>query len=143
MGDAYKRHTNSVIAEWVLKVTLVFFIASLFFSDTAINFAIRNGGSVSGFMVYIKIALIIIYSIVIAAISQAAFKIVGFSSIIVGAIYMIVMKITDEIFMAVNIIDLASEILLIGISIFYLYRHHRHEKKAKKVVKKRIRKDQV
>jgi len=141
MGDAYKRHTNSIIAEWVLKVTLVFFIASLFFSDTALEFAVRNGGSTTGFMDYLKIALIIAYGVVIAAISQAAFKIVGFSSVIVGALYLIIMKISDEVFMAVNIIDLASEILLIGVSIFYLYRHHRHEKKAKKVVKKRIRKD--
>ncbi|RUA28982.1 MAG: hypothetical protein DSY76_03815 [Bacteroidetes bacterium] len=141
MGDAYKRHTNSIIAEWVLKVTLVFFIASLFFSDTALEFAVRNGGSTTGFMVYLKIALIIAYGVVIAAISQATFKVVGFSSIIVGSLYLIIMKISDEVFMAVNIIDLASEILLIGVSIFYLYRHHRHKKKAKKVVKKRIRKD--
>ncbi len=88
-------------------------------------------------MTYIKMALIVAFGIVIAAISQAAFKIVGFTTIIVGAFFKLIMTISVNTFSLVDSINLADEILLIAMAFFYLYRHYRHEKKAKKVVKKR------
>jgi len=136
MGDYPKRHGNSILAEWVLKLALLFFVSSIFFNDSAVEFAKETGG-VWGAMVYVKIALIIAYGIVIAAISPAAFKIVGFTTIIVGALYKILVAMSVETFVVVDSINLADEILLIAVSFFYLYRHHRHEKKAKKVVKKK------
>ena len=139
MKDHHSRHSNSVLAEWLLKLVLIFFIASIFFDDSAIAFTKENGGSVGGFMVYVKLALIIVYGIVISAISQSAFKIVGFTSIIVGSFLKIVLAISSERFMVVDIINLADELLLIGVSVFYLYRHHRLEKRAKKVVKTKTR----
>jgi len=139
MGDQYKRHSNSILAEWVLKIVLVFFIASIFFDDNALKFMEANGGTLSGVMTYIKFAIIIAFGIVISAVNQAIFKVIGFTTIIVGSLFKIVIIISDEIFMAVDIINLADEFLLIGVAIFYLYRHHRHEKKAKKVVKKKTR----
>ncbi|MCK5856153.1 MAG: hypothetical protein KAG64_01615 [Bacteroidales bacterium] len=137
MASPHKRHGNSILAEWLLKFVLIFFIASIFFDEYAIKFLIANGGSLSGFMTYLKIALILVFGIVISAISQSSFKIVGFVSIIIGSLFKIIMKISDEIFMAVDIINLADEFLLIGVATFYLYRHHRHEKQTRKVVKKK------
>ena len=136
MGDYPKRHGHSIFAEWVLKIALLFFVSSIFFDDSAMEFAKETGG-VWGAMVYVKLALIIAYGIVISAISQAAFKIVGFTTIIVGALYKILISLSVDNFALVDSINLADEILLIAVAFFYLYRHHRHEKKAKKVVKKR------
>ncbi len=139
MFDHHKRHSNSVLAEWVLKITLLFFVASIFFDDSALEFAKEDVGSSWGVMVYLKLALIIAYGIVIAAISKAAFKIVGFTTIIIGSVFKIILAISIEGFVLVDTINLADSILLIGVAYFYLYRHHRHEKKAKKVVKKKKR----
>jgi protein-S-isoprenylcysteine O-methyltransferase Ste14 len=139
MFDYHKRHSNSVLAEWVLKITLLFFVASIFFDDSALEFAKEDVASSWGIMVYIKIALIIAYGIVISAISKAAFKIVGFTTIIIGSVFKIVLTISIENFVLVDTINLADSILLIGVAYFYLYRHHRHEKKSKKVVKKKKR----
>ena len=136
MGEFPKRHRNSVLAEWVLKIALIFFVASIFFDDTALEFTKEDGGAHS-IMTYIKVALIIAFGIVIAAISQAAFKIVGFSTIIIGAFFKLLMTISVKPFNFVDSINLADEILLIAMAYFYLYRHYRHEKKAKKVVNKR------
>jgi len=139
MADYTKRHKNSILAEWVLKITLLFFVASIFFSHTAIEFAKQDVTSSWGIWVYIKIAVILGFGIVISAISQATFKIVGFTTIIVGSFYKILLAISVNTFVLIDTINLADSILLIGVSIFYLYRHHRHEKKAKKVVKKKIK----
>ncbi len=136
MNDFTKRHKNSILAEWVLKIALIFFVASIFFDDTALEFTKDDGGALT-IMTYIKMALIIAFGIVIAAISQAAFKIVGFTTIIVGAFFKLIMTISVSTFSLVDSINLADEILLIAMAFFYLYRHYRHEKKAKKVVKKR------
>ncbi|RLD67709.1 MAG: hypothetical protein DRI84_01715 [Bacteroidetes bacterium] len=136
MNDFTKRHKNSILAEWVLKIALIFFVASIFFDDTALEFTKDDGGALT-IMTYIKMALIVAFGIVIAAISQAAFKIVGFTTIIVGAFFKLIMTISVSTFSLVDSINLADEILLIAMAFFYLYRHYRHEKKAKKVVKKR------
>ncbi len=136
MNDFTKRHKNSILAEWVLKIALIFFVASIFFDDTALEFTKDDGGALT-IMTYIKMALIVAFGIVIAAISQAAFKIVGFTTIIVGAFFKLIMTISVNTFSLVDSINLADEILLIAMAFFYLYRHYRHEKKAKKVVKKR------
>ena len=141
MKDHHKRHGNSVLAEWVLKLVLIFFVASIFFDDAALTFAKEDGASAWGIMVYLKLAIIIAFGIVISAISQASFKIVGFTSIIVGAVFKIALAISINDFVLVDIINLADELLLIGVAYFYLYRHHRHEKKAKKLVKKKRKQD--
>lgn len=135
MSKYPKRNFNSVLAEWSLKVALLFFVTSVFFDDNAMEFAKENGGSLSIFT-YLKFALIIAFGIVISAISQASFKIVGFTTIIVGSFYKILVLISVDTFCLANTINLADEILLIAVSFFYLYRHHRHEKKAKKESKK-------
>lgn len=135
MSSYPKRHFNSILAEWMLKLALMFFVASVFFDDSAIEFTKENGGSHS-VLVYLKLALIIAYGVVISAISQASFKIVGFTTIIVGSLYKILVLISADIFCLADTINLADEVLLIAVSFFYLYRHHRHEKKAKKGSKK-------
>jgi len=139
MADHHKRHGNSVLAEWVLKITLIFFVASIFFSSSALEFAKEDTTTSWGIMIYLKFALIIAFGIVISAISPAAFKIVGFTTIIIGSVFKILMAMSVDNFMLVDSINLADNFLLIGVATFYLYRHHRHEKKAKKVVKKRTR----
>jgi hypothetical protein len=135
MAEPYKRHGNSILAEWVLKLALIFYVASLFFDDNAIKFMAENGGSLGGVMTYLQMTIVIVFGIVISAISQSAFKIVGFTTIIIAAFLKLIFEISSETFMAVDVINLADEILLIAGAIFYLYRHHRHEKKSKKVVK--------
>ena len=134
--DPAKRHLNSIIAEWVLKIALVFFVVSVFFDSDAREFAAEYGSS-SGVFVYLKIAIILVFGVIISALSQAHFKIVAFMTIIVGSLYKILIHLTMDRFMLINLIDEADHILLIAVSFFYLYRHHRHEKKAKKVKKKK------
>jgi hypothetical protein len=129
--DPAKRHINSIIAEWVVKIALIFFMASLFFSSTARKFAAEYGMS-SGIMVYLKLGVIVVYGIIISVLERGMFKIIAFSTIIVGAMYKIVLTMSMDKFMLIDLIDLADEFLLIAVSIYYLYRHHRHEKKAKK-----------
>lgn len=139
MADHRKRHGNSILAEWVLKTTLIFFVTSIFFNNSALEFAEEDAVSNWGIIIYIKLALIIAFGIVISAISQAAFKIVGFTTIIIGSVFKIILAISINTFVLVDTINLADSILLISVAIFYLYRHHRHEKKAKKVVKKKTK----
>jgi len=134
--DPAKRHMNSILAEWLMKIALIFFVASLFFGSVPMEF-VSEYGSTSSFIVYLKIAVIIAYAIVIAVLERAMFKIVGFSTIIIGAVYKIILYVSRDKFMAVEFINLADEILLIAVSIYYLYRHHRQEKKAKK--KKKVK----
>ena len=139
MPEFGKRRVKSLIAEWVLKVALLFFVVSLFVSTEAIQAAQEDGSSNLGFITWLKISVILLYTVGIAAITQSTFKIIGFSTIIVGAIYKILLAMSVDTFAYVDFISLADEILLIAVSYFYLYRHHRHEKKAKKVVKKKTK----
>jgi hypothetical protein len=129
--DPAKRHFNSILAEWVLKIALIFFMASLFFSSTARQFAEEYGIS-SSIMVYIKLGVIIVYGLIISVLERGMFKLIAFSTIIVGAVYKIILVISMDKFMLVDFIDLSDEILLVAVSVYYLYRHHRHEKKLKK-----------
>ena len=134
--DPAKRHLNSIIAEWILKIALVFFVFSIFFDTNAREFTAEYGSS-STFIVYLKIAITIVFGIIISALSRAHFKIVGFMAIIIGSMYKILIHLTMDKFMLIDWVDEADNILLIAVSIFYLYRHHRHEKKAKKVKTKK------
>jgi len=133
----HNRNGNSVLAEWILKITLIFFVASIFFSSSALEFAQENTVNAWGTVIYLKLAFLVLFIIVILTISQAILKIIGFSTIIVGSVFKILMAMSISTFVLVDSINLADSFLLIGVSVFYLYRHNRHTKKAKKLAKKK------
>lgn len=124
------RDKNSVLTEWILKVAVIFFVASLFFD----GYIIETFGQIRVFNVgfFIKIILIVIYGILLSVLEKNIFKIAAFSTVILGSIFKMLIYISQKDFSVVDITELADFILIITISIYYLQRHFRKSRKYKK-----------
>jgi hypothetical protein len=129
------RDTKSVLTEWILKFAIIFFIASLFFDPTIIETFSRSEAFKLG--IIIKIIIIAIYGILLSVLEKNMFKIIGFSSIIAGSFFKILIYMSSDNFPIENITQVADFALLIIISIYYLYRHFRHTKKYQSSRKKK------
>ena len=123
------RDKNSVLTEWILKFAVIFFVASLFFESYIITTLGAVGGMSLGF--FVKIIVIVIYGIFLSVLEKNMFKIVAFTTIIVGSLFKILIYISQHDFNLLKITELADFILLICISVYYLQRHFKKSKKKK------------
>jgi hypothetical protein len=123
------RDKNSVLTEWILKFAVIFFVASLFFE----TFIVKTMGGIAEFNIgfFIKIILIIVYGIMLSVLEKNMFKIVAFTTIIVGSVFKILVYISQKDFVFIRFTDLADYVLIISISVYYLQRHFRKTKKKK------------
>lgn len=132
-------HAESYIAEYGIKLMMIFYLASVFFYSEALDPANNFDAKLSVLFVA-KLVVLVTFSIVILAVEENIFKIVGFSMIIIGALYKLLILISQDSFAFHELLNLGDSAMLIGVSLYYLYRHQRkkniYAKKRKSKVEK-------
>lgn len=135
-------HKESYIAEYGIKLLMVFYLASVFFYAETLDPA-NNFDAKLSVMFVAKLVVLVAFSIIILAVEEKIFKIVGFSAIILGAFYKILIFISQDSFAFHQILTIGDSVMLIGVSAYYLYRHKLKRKtyeKKKKSKKERLSK---
>ncbi len=135
-------HKRSYLVEYGIKILMIFYLASVFFYQETLDPA-NNFDTKLSIVYVVKLIILVAFSVVILAVDEKIFKIVGFSAIILGAFYKILILISQDNFFIYQILTLGDSIMLIGVSIYYLYRHQLKVKtyeKKKKAKKKKISK---
>ncbi len=121
------KHKESYIVEYGIKVLMIFYLASVFFYIETLDPA-NNFDSKLSVIFVVKLVLLVSFSIFILAVEEKTFKIVGFSTIILGAFYKILLLISQDSFAFHQILSIGDSVMLIGVSIYYLYRHKLKQK---------------
>ena len=124
------RDKNSLLTEWVLKFAVIFFVASVFFQSYIVESFADSPGFHAGFL--LKLIIVLVYGIFLSILEKNIFKVVAFVTIITGAVFKLLIYISLDDFSIVKITDIADYLLLIGVSVYYLFRHFRSSKKKKK-----------
>jgi dipeptide/tripeptide permease len=130
------KHKESYIAEYGIKLLMVFYLASVFFYSETLDPANNLDTKISILFVS-KLVVLVAFSIFILAVEEKIFKIVGFSAIILGAFYKMLLIVSQDNFAFHQILSLGDSVMLIGVSLYYLYRHrlkqkvYEHKKKRK------------
>jgi hypothetical protein len=124
------RDKNSVITEWILKLSITFYFASLFFDSYILESMGRLEAFNLGFI--IKMLIIIVFGILLSVLEKNVFKIAGFASIITISFFKLLIYISQVDFNLTKVTEISDYILLIMVSIYYLHRHFRKSSRYKK-----------
>lgn len=130
-------HKESYIAEYGIKLLMVFYLASVFFYSETLDPA-NNLDAKLSFVFIAKLVVLVAFSIIILAVEEKVFKIVGFSAIILGAFYKILVLFSQDDFALHQILTIGDSVMLIGVSAYYLYRHKLKRKTYEKKKKSKI-----
>jgi len=130
-------HKESYIAEYGIKLLMVFYLASVFFYAETLDPSNNFDAKISVIFVA-KLVVLVAFSIVILAVEEKVFKIVGFSTIILGAFYKILVLFAQDNFALHQILTIGDSVMLIGVSAYYLYRHRLKRKTYEKKKKSKI-----
>lgn len=132
-------HKESYIAEYGIKLLMIFYLASVFFYSETLDPA-NNFDAKLTVVFVVKLIVLVAFSIVILAVEEKVFKIVGFSTIILGAFYKILVLFAQDSFAFHQILTIGDSVMLIGVSAYYLYRHKLKRKTYEKKKKSKINK---
>lgn len=131
-------HKESYIAEYGIKLLMVFYLASVFFYNETID-PTNNLDTKISIIFIAKLVVLVAFSIVILAVEEKVFKIVGFSTIIVEAFYKILVLLSQDNFAFHQLLTLGDSVMLIGVSAYYLYRHRLKRKTYERNKKSNIK----
>jgi hypothetical protein len=131
-----KRETKSLLTEWLLKIAIIFYIADVLL-NTGDN-AVTEIGIHFTFIFIVKLIALLAILIILFATQKALFKNIGFLALIMAASYKLVMYVSRNDFVIAELINTASEFLIISFSIYYLYRVFK-KKPRKKIESSRRR----
>jgi len=133
-----KRSTTSYIAEYLMKLMMIIYLASVFYFPETLN-------SIDGYEVefdglfLLRFILFIVLSVFLVFTSEKVFKIAGFSLMILSAIVKILMLISQDNFHWYTSTQLTDSMLIVSISLYYIYRHNK-KIKAKEYKRKKRKK---
>jgi len=120
------RNTKSYIVEYSMKIIMVLYLASAFYlQHTLSNLSSEN--NFTGISI-IKLGLFAGIAVILLLIGKEAFKVGGFSLMVLTALAKVLILISQDNFHWYSSIQLSDSILIIGISLYCLYRHSRKVK---------------
>jgi len=131
------KHLQSYVVEFAFKAAMIFYFFSVLFFPETIE---QTNNFQAGFdaAVIIRLILLVVFSFVILALTGKFFKIISFSALIIGAIFKILLLISQDTFYFHHLLILSDSIMIIAIALYYLYRNQLREKSAAR--KKKVRK---
>lgn len=131
------KHYQSYVVEFIFKAAMIFYFFSVLFFPETIE---QKNNFQAGFdaAVIIRLVILVLFSFVILALSGRFFKIISFSALIIGAIFKILLLISQDTFYFHHLLILSDSIMIIAIALYYLYRNQLREKSAAR--KKKTRK---
>jgi prepilin signal peptidase PulO-like enzyme (type II secretory pathway) len=132
------KHSNyqSYIVEYALKILIIIFLSSVFFFQETID-PINNFESKLSFFLVLRLVVLVALSVVLLALSGNTFKTIAFSTVIVGSFYKLIILISQDGFYLHQLLTLSDSLIIIGISVYYLYRHTLKVKSAEYKRKRR------
>jgi membrane-bound ClpP family serine protease len=108
---------------------------SLFLADVLLNTgetAVSNIGIDFNFVLGLKIVLLLAFFVIILAVQNTLFKIIGFLMVIFGSLYKIFDLLAQVEFEINQFLDISPYVFIIVFSIYYLYRSNRKKNSYKK-----------
>ncbi len=137
-----QRSTKSYIAEYGIKILMIFYITSVIFYPETLDPA-NNFDAKLSISFIIRLIVLVVFAVFLLAINDRLFKYIGFSSIALGAFVKLLLLMSQPNFSLHQILVLSDSLIIMGISFYYLYRHQLkieayHKKKTQKKHQKKL-----